>query len=262
MFDIHYHLLFNLDDGPRSIDDSLAMAEASIAEGVTHVVCTPHANDAFSFQPELAREKMAALSDRLEGRLTLGLGCDFHLSYQNIEDLYRDRTKYTINGNHFLLVEFPDYVIPATMSDVFYRMAGFGIVPILTHPERNPTLVANPDRMVDWLRSGCLVQITSASLLGRFGKAAQAMSHRLLKQGRVHFIASDAHSISDRPPAMAPAYEIVKNRYGQETADRLCLHNPRAAFFGERLPPQPELLGVEYKTTPRKRSFFSFLRGH
>ncbi len=261
VFDIHYHLLFNLDDGPKTIEDSLALAEASIGEGVTHVVCTPHANDFYTYNSELCREEIATLNEHLNGRLTLGLGCDFHLSYENIEDLNRDQTKYTINGNQYLLVEFSDYGIPLTMSDVFHRMTLSGIVPILTHPERHRGLVANPDRMVDWIRFGCLVQITAASLLGRFGKEAQSFSHRLLKQNWVQFIASDAHSIQRRPPSMAPAYDAVKARYGQETADRLCLHNPRAAFFGEQMPPQPEPMGISGESKPPKRRFFGLLPG-
>jgi protein-tyrosine phosphatase len=261
MFDIHYHMLFNLDDGPKTIEDSLALAQASIGEGVTHVVCTPHANDSYTYNSELCREEIATLNEHLRGELTLGLGCDFHLSYENIQDLNRDRTKYTINGNQFLLVEFPDYGIPVAISEVFYRMIASGIVPVLTHPERNQTLVTNPNRMIDWLRSGCLVQITAASLSGHFGKKAESFSHRLLAQNWVHFIASDAHSIERRPPSMAPAYNIVKAQYGQETADRLCLHNPRAAFFGEDLPQQPDPMEVWDELKSPKRRFFGLFGG-
>jgi protein-tyrosine phosphatase len=136
VFDIHYHLLFGLDDGPKTMEASLEMAEASIAEGVTHIVCTPHANDAYVFQPQLNQERLAILNERLGGRLTLGLGCDFYLSYENIEDAYKNRTKYTINGKQFLLVEFSNLSITPAISETFYRLAISGIVPIITHPER------------------------------------------------------------------------------------------------------------------------------
>lgn len=256
MVDIHYHLLFGMDDGPETLEASLAMAEASISEGVTHIVCTPHANDRYAYQPELNQERLAVLQDCIGDRATLGLGCDFHLSYDNIEDLKRNRRKYTINGKQFLLVEFPNFGISRSVTETLNQLVTSGTVPIITHPERNPTLVAYPDRLAEWLRCGCLVQITAGSLTGHFGRAAERMSHSLLKKNWVHFIASDAHSMESRPPAMAPAYELLKVRYGQATADRLCIHNPSAAFFGSEMPSQPEPLGLVDELKPGVGDFF------
>src|SRR5579871_98289 len=122
VFEIHYHLLFGVDDGPKTLDDSLALAEASIQEGVTHIVATPHANHYYAFRPEVNRERFAELEQRLAGRVTLGLGCDFNLSYENIEDLRRGNAKYTINGKQYLLVEFADSAISPIMTDTFYEM--------------------------------------------------------------------------------------------------------------------------------------------
>jgi protein-tyrosine phosphatase len=244
VFDIHYHLLFGVDDGPKTFEDSLALAEASIAEGVTHIVCTPHSNDTYKFQPDVNREKMEMLQERLGDRVTLGLGCDFHLSYDNIDNLFKDRARYTINSKQYLLVEFPDFGIAANMATMFFQMTSSGVVPIITHPERNPTLMKDQKRIAEWIRMGCYVQITAASLLGRFGKRSQAMSHDLLKRNWVHIVASDAHSVERRSPSMARAYETLLTQYGKNTADRLCIENPRAVFLGEDLAEQPEPLGV------------------
>lgn len=240
MFDIHYHLLFDVDDGPRTIEESLALAEASLSEGVTHIVATPHANDRFPFRPEVNRQRLAMLNERLAARLTLGLGCDFHLSYENIDDLRANHTKYTINGTRYLLVEFPDFGIPINISDIFYEMMLAGIVPIITHPERNPTILANPHRLAEWIRGGCLVQVTAGSLLGRFGRKPERMTRELIRKNWVHFISSDAHSVKWRFPAMRGAYDLLKSCFDQATADRLCVANPRAVFLGEELPGQPE----------------------
>jgi protein-tyrosine phosphatase len=258
LFDIHYHLIFGVDDGPTTLEDSLALAEASIREGVTHIVATPHSNDEFPFRPEVNRERLAVLNGRLEGRLTLGLGCDFHLSYENLEDLRRDRTKYTINGKQYLLVEFADTSIPASAADILYELQLTGVVPIITHPERNPILVQNPRRLAEWIRGGCLVQLTASSLSGRFGRRAKAMSYELLRKNWVHFIASDAHSIEGRPPTLAEAYQVISKEIGQETADRLCVNNPGAAFYGRPLGPQPESRNL-YETQSLKRG--GFLKG-
>jgi protein-tyrosine phosphatase len=261
LFEIHYHLLFGVDDGPKTLDDSLAIAEASIAEGVTHIVATPHSNNEFAFDPEVNRERIAILSSHLSGRLTLGLGCDFHLSYENLEDLRRDRSKYTINGKQYLLVEFADSSIPATVTEILYGLQLSGVVPIITHPERNPILLQKPWRLAEWLRGGCLVQLTAASLTGRFGRRAKAMSRDLLQKNWVHFIASDAHSIDGRPPGLGEAYRTLTNEFGQETAERLCVRNPEAVFYGNRLCLQPEPSHVYEAAQSSPRGFLKGIFG-
>lgn len=260
MFDIHYHLIFGVDDGPQTIEDSLALAEASIAEGVTHIVATPHANDTYAYQPEVNRERLEMLRQQLDGRLTLGLGCDFHLSFDNILDLRHNPTRYTVNGKQYLLVEFPDMNIPHSITQAFYEMTAAGIVPILTHPERNPVLMNEPERMVEWILCGCLLQVTGASLRGRFGPKSEAMAYELIKKNWVHIIASDAHSVESRSPSMERAHSALKERFGSETADRLCIENPRAVFFGERLPEQPRPMGLKNEEQP-KRGFLSRVFG-
>lgn len=257
MFDIHFHLIYGVDDGPQSLESSLKLAEASIAQGITHIVATPHSSDRYPYQPEVNRERLRTLQDHFDGRLTLGLGCDFHLSYDNLEEFEKNPTKFTINGSSYLLVEFPDYVNFAAYGDVFFRIMTAGVTPIITHPERNPTLLSKPSPILDWVHTGCLLQVTAASLFGRFGRRSEALARNLVKGNYVHIIASDAHDVHGRPPAMREAHTILKRDFGAETADRLCIHNPRAVFLGEKLPSQPEPSGPLYQKAPAKKGLFS-----
>lgn len=257
MIEIHYHLLYGVDDGPKNIEASLLLAEASIAEGVTHIVSTPHANTEYRFDPEVNRKRLAELQARLGDRVSLALGCDFHLSEENIEVFDRDPRRYTINGGKYLLVEFSDFGIPRSITDVLRAMIASGTVPIITHPERNAFLANDFDRLAEWLRIGCLIQVTAGSLSGRFGSAATSVSHQLLKKKWVHLIASDAHGVKSRPPELAAAYKALEKRYGKETADRLCVHNPLAVFHGNPLPNQPEAVGVRRVRTVPSRNLFS-----
>jgi len=245
MIDIHHHLLYGLDDGSPDLETSVAMVEAAAADGITHIVCTPHANARWSFDPEVNRQKLDAIKARVNGKLSLGLGCDFHLSYDNIEDALKNRSKYTINGKQYLLVEFADLMIPTSMNDAFYEMIVAGIYPIITHPERNLTIQKHPERMKQWLREGCLVQVTASSLTGRFGRTAESLAMQFLERNWVHFLATDAHNLESRPPKMRESYEILGKRFGRETAERLCVANPRAVFFGEDLPEQPEAQDID-----------------
>ena len=244
MIDIHHHLLFGLDDGPEDIEISVAMAEMSQQNGVTHIVCTPHSSEHYKFNPAVNRERLEKVQERVGDKVELALGCDFHLMFDNIEDAIANPTKYTVNGKQYLLVEFPEHTISQNMREIFFRLSVAGMTSIITHPERNPVLARQPEKMADWLRAGCYIQITAASLTGRFGKMAQKVSHELLRRNWVNFIATDAHDLTSRPPMLRDAYQLVADKYGKETADRLCLHNPHAAFFGEPLPPQPEPEGL------------------
>ena len=254
MIDIHHHLLFALDDGSPDIETSVAMAHMAADDGITHIVCTPHANHRYHFDPVENAARLVELQQRLDSRITLGLGCDFHLSYDNIEDALHNRTKYTINQKQYLLVEFADLMIPQNMTDTFYEMKIAGIQPIITHPERNHTIQRHPNRMIDWLREGCLVQVTASSLTGRFGRTAQAMAFSYLDKNWAHFIATDAHNLTSRPPVITEAYKIIENKYGKETAERICVTNPGAAFHGTEFPAQPEMVGLhdDAESRPRK----------
>ena len=260
MIDIHHHLLFDLDDGPRDIETSVAMAEMAAADGITHIACTPHANSLYNFNPAANQEKLEQLRARLNGKVILGLGCDFHLSYENIEDALKNPAKYTINQKKYLLVEFADLVIPQQMTQVFYEFVLSGIQPIITHPERNPIILRNPQRLDDWLDRGCLVQITASSLTGRFGRTAMSFSRKLLDANKVHFLATDAHNLQSRPPRMKETFDFVAKRHGIETAERLCITNPRAAFFGDELPMQPASIEREgSRPSTGKRSIWARL---
>ena len=223
------------------------MAKLAVADGITHVVCTPHANNRYAFDPQVNEAKLAELRALLKQEdvvLTLGMGCDFHLSYDNIQQAKADPARFAINGGSYLLVEIPDYGLPQGLTEIFYELRLAGLTPILTHPERNPTLQADVGRLEEWMRGGMLVQVTGDSVRGSMGKQAERMAHQLLSQRWVHFLATDAHNTSSRPPRLSEAKAIVTRKYGEEYAQLLCETNPLAVFEGQPLPPQEEPQGL------------------
>ena len=243
MIDIHHHLLPGFDDGPPDFDTSVAMARIAVAEGITHVVCTPHANSRYEYNLGAIQQTISDLDKLLEEAglsLKLGRGCDFHLTYENIQQAKADPAHFSVNGLGYLLVEIPDYGLPQGLTDTFYQLQLAGLTPILTHPERNPTLQADSARMVSWLRGGVLVQVTASSVLGHMGKPAQKMAHRLLERRWVHFLATDAHNTTSRAPRMREAFDLIASKYDPEYAHLLCVSNPLHAFQGKALVPQPE----------------------
>jgi protein-tyrosine phosphatase len=241
MVDIHCHILPGLDDGAKNAEISLQMAEMAIAEGVTHVIGTPHANSNYAFVPEAIRERCDELQSRLKGRLTLATGCDFHLSYENMKDIRENPHRYTLNQKKYLLVEFADYSIPPTIDQNLHQLHLAGLRTIVTHPERNPLIRANPGKLLQWMQQGCYVQVTAQSFLGRFGPGAQETAEMLLARDCVHFVASDAHNLTSRPLKLREAYARVAELKDESVAEALFTANPRAAFDGEPLPYTPDL---------------------
>jgi protein-tyrosine phosphatase len=248
MIDVHHHLLYGLDDGPDSIDESVAMAKIAFDDGITHVVCTPHASHRYSFQPEENALRLTRLREELDragNGLVLGRGCDFHLTWDNIQDAKAHPDKYSINGKQYLLVELPDHFMTRGISDSLIDLQGSGLIPIVTHPERNNAIQRDPGRLRSWIANGALIQVTASAVLGKFGSSAKMLAHRFLEDDWVHVIATDAHSTSGRPPRMHEAFKLIGDRYGTEKAQRLCIDNPHAVFFGEPLGQQPYPIGVD-----------------
>jgi protein-tyrosine phosphatase len=248
-----------MDDGADTMETSIQMAEMAIADGITHVVATPHSNAEFKFDPEIIRQRRDELQAAVGDRLLLATGCDFHLNFENLQDLQKNPQKYTINQKNYLLVEFADFAIPPSMDDTMHQLQLMGLSPIITHPERNALLRTKPERMYRWLHQGSYVQVTALSLMGRFGSSAQHHAEEWLDQDRVHFVASDAHNLKGRPLQLRAAFDKVAERRGEEVANALFHDNPLAAFEGRSLPYEPMQSDPDARPIKyRKRKRFIF----
>jgi protein-tyrosine phosphatase len=255
MIDVHSHILFGLDDGANSLQDSLAMAEDAIADGISHVVGTPHFNSQYPFDFSRVQATRQELSAKLDGRLKLATGCDFHLNPENLLAIRKVSAPYCINQHDYLLVEFNEYSIPPAMDQTLHELQLAGLRPIITHPERNAILRSQPERLLGWVRLGCFTQITAGSLTGVFGPGAKQDAWNWMARGLVHFVASDAHNTVRRPLKLKFAYDCIAEQWGEQTARALLVENPLAAFNGDPLPYVPE---IEEPAERRKRKRFFF----
>jgi protein-tyrosine phosphatase len=240
VIDIHCHILPEVDDGSKSWEMSLEMCRMAAADGIEHIVATPHANDRYPYDRKYLSGVLDDLRVRVGKILRFSLGCDFHLSYDNLQDAMAHPQKYTIEGTNYLLVELSNYSIPAQINECFTQLVDKGLTPILTHPERNPILQQGPERVLQWIELGCAVQITANVVTGSWGERAWSTAEWLFKRNAVHVISTDAHDTKHRVPVLSAAREAVTDFYGDAVAKALVDDNPRAIINGQPLPYFPE----------------------
>ncbi|MGH9486884.1 MAG: tyrosine-protein phosphatase [Terriglobales bacterium] len=238
--DTHLHLLPGLDDGPSDWESALAMAEVAIADGTTHVVVTPHCNYQFAYSPARTAALCQEMTEKLGSRLQILPGCEVHLSFENVQAMLERGREFSLNHSRYVLVEFPQFFERLALGNALRQLCESGQVPVLAHPERNPVFQQHPEALDEYLRLGCLSQVTASSLRGRFGKRAQQFSLELLQTGRIHLLASDGHSAEQRAPGLSQAARFVEEQIDAGRAQALCSSNPLALVLDrERLPYAP-----------------------
>jgi protein-tyrosine phosphatase len=223
------------------------MCKTAAADGITHMVATPHANDRYHYDREYLKGLVAHLQTLIGDSLKLGLGCDFHLSIDNLQDAMAHPTRYVIEDTRYLLVEFNNYSIPQNITESFFQLGNCGITPIITHPERNPILRESPQRVLEWAELSCVVQMTGSALTGFWGERTQRVAQWLLEHQAVHVLATDAHDTEKRVPILSTARDAAAEICGEEIAEALVEGNPRAIISNEPLPYFPRPVTTSYK---------------
>jgi protein-tyrosine phosphatase len=220
--DIHNHILPDVDDGSASLEESAAMAELALRDGIGTIVATPHhANGRYSNEAHEVREAVTLLNQYLSKQgipLTVLPGQEVRIYADLIQDL-EDGKLLTLGGSRYLLLELPTGEIPSITEDTIHELLVRGCTPIIAHPERNRAIAADPGKLADLIELGALSQITSHSINGLFGKKIQELSIKLCKQEMVHFIASDAHNRKERAFGVRETFEFLAKEIGPDLVE-------------------------------------------
>ncbi|WP_082232884.1 tyrosine-protein phosphatase [Halobacillus massiliensis] len=218
MIDIHSHILPGVDDGARTMDDSLDMARAAAAEGIHTIIATPHhQNGTYTNFKHYITSQVAELNQRLHQEdipLTILPGQETRIYGDMIEGLRNNEILTLNNQGTYVFVEFPSDAVPRYAKQLLLDLQVEGYQPIIVHPERNRQIIQSPDILYNLVNKGTYTQITAASLTGRFGKNIKKFTHQLIEANLTHLIASDAHNTTTRGFCMTDAYEELKESYG------------------------------------------------
>lgn len=253
MIDLHCHILPGVDDGAKTIEDSLAMARMAVSEGITHILATPHhKNKVWNNEKKLVQQLVNELQSELNKEsipLTVFPGQEIRINGEIIEDISQGTIQFIDEQEQYLLIEFPTNSIPHYTDQLFFDLQTNGITPIIVHPERNRAIYKEPELLKSLVEKGALAQLTAVSYTGGFGKDIQKFSEQLIESNLVHFIASDAHNVTNRPFLMKDAIEKLRKEFGQEKVEQFHQVTKDLVNGEVVIPPQPQSI-------KKKKMFF------
>jgi len=232
MIDLHSHLLPGLDDGAVDLASAMALARVAAEDGITHMVCTPHIHPG---RYDNTIEAIAAAHKNLVDGLSkaaiplrVAMGAEVRFDMELMAGIRNETVPFLGHwrGSRVLLLELPHGEISFGAELLTSWLLERGVVPMIAHPERNKGVMRAPSRLKTFIDQGCLLQVTAASVVGGFGKAARELSHALLKEGLVTVLASDAHNLKYRPPILSQGMHYAARIVGDAKAQALVRHNP------------------------------------
>ena len=243
MIDLHSHILFGVDDGAQTIEDSVAMAQAAVDEGITVIYATPHhLTTRYENERDVVLPKVDELNaefDRLGIDLVVKPGQELRIQGDLLEGL-QEGTSIPLGNTNYMLVEFPSNHVPRYTERVLFDIQSAGYKPIIVHPERNSDLIQNPDKLLELVQNGVLTQVTAASVAGHFGKKIKQFSMQLIESNLTHFVASDAHNTTTRGICMQEAYKEIEKEFGFGVSEML-KENARMVDRNESVIGEPPL---------------------
>lgn len=236
IIDLHSHILPELDDGAQSLSESLAIARMAVESGVTVMAATPHCAD------DRAREVRGAWLMLQEALQESGIPLKLYLGMEifgtgETARLLRAGKLFTLNASRYPLIEFDFRSSAEAATRILEEVIREGFCPLVAHPERYGFLQREPELVNQWKRMGCLFQVNRGSLLGRFGRSAQALAFELVDRGFASAVASDAHSPRMRTSWMEDAWELLEQEFSPATAQYLLHSGPAHILRDEELPP-------------------------
>jgi protein-tyrosine phosphatase len=232
VIDIHFHCLPGIDDGPETWEEAVELCRAAADEGTKTIVATPHVlREPWINEDRAERDRLVVqLNALLGGRPAIVPGCELFFTADVLElwDRGSEGPLTGLNGGSALLIEFPSYGVASQAEWIFHELSVMGVQPVVAHPERNAELARNPERLASLVARGALTQITAASLLGEFGRGPLAAAQEFYARGLVHTVASDAHSLTGRPPRLAAARRWAERRWGTAATNEIFETNVEA----------------------------------
>lgn len=235
MIDIHCHLVYGVDDGSRTIEDTIGMLKEAKEAGFTDIILTPHYSEYFSVPAKEIKERIDNIKSKSQDLgINLYHGNEIYSSSHMIEDI-RNQEAVTLNNSRYVLFEFPMNQKILSMDEIIYRILDDGKIPVLAHPERYKYVQENPNMIMDYIERGLLCQSNYGSIIGRYGKEAKETVKKLLTHNMIHFLGSDNHRTNTVYKEMPETITELEKLIGRELLVELSIENPRRILNNENI---------------------------
>lgn len=236
MIDLHSHILPGMDDGPKSTDKALDMCDMAIEDGIKTIVATPHhLNGVYKNERLKILDNIKSFRKIIHERgrdIEILPGSDVHMDADLLGGIKKNEIMTVNNNGRFLLLELPHFFLVEQIKQMIFAIKLKGITLIVSHPERNNTLMEDMNILYDLIEMGTLVQITVGSITGDFGRAVKRNAFALLRLNMVHILATDAHNTSTRPPLLSKALGMISKVTSAEDARKMVSETPAAVIKG------------------------------
>lgn len=232
MIDLHCHLLPGIDDGPEDLKTSLQLARHAVGAGIRISMVTPHMhagryeNRAASIR--LAAQEFQTVLDAEGIALRIHAAAEVRLDHDILGWVAEGQIPFlgAWRGERVMLLEFPHSHVPIGADKLVEWLLKQGIRPMIAHPERNKDIMRSVDKLLPFVRLGCLLQVTAGAVAGAFGEAARVRAVDLLGRGWVTVLGSDAHNLEARPPELEPGRAAAAAIIGEAESWNLVRHRP------------------------------------
>lgn len=233
--DIHTHIVYGVDDGPKTLDESIAILKAEQVDGVNRIIASSHYRRNM-FEPELETYlKNFEIVKREAEKFGIELytGCEYHANLDMIDGL-RSKRHLTMADTNCVLTEFANGSEKSFIKERCYALLSNGYKPIIAHIERYQATRRDVGLVRQLVDMGCYVQINAQSVTGEDGFLVKQYCKKLIDGDLVHFIGSDAHDVASRRPTMGKCLEYLSSKYGEDYAEWLMINNPQELIFSRR----------------------------
>ncbi|MFB4163873.1 tyrosine-protein phosphatase [Alteribacillus sp. JSM 102045] len=243
MIDLHCHILPGIDDGPKTIEESMELARAAEADGIHTLIATPHHRNGAYDNPGDTIPHLVDYVNRViknsQIDVTVLPGQENRITGELLEELQQG-TAIPLNHSRYVFVEFSSVQVPQYTSRLFFDMQVEGYVPIIVHPERNQTFLEHPNKLYELIKGGALTQVTAHCFTKKAPKKARQFAELLLDHQMLHLVATDAHDVKNRPFDLSKAYRFMESKQGEEEIFYLMDNAQRIAENEDIYPEPPE----------------------
>lgn len=250
MIDIHSHITFGLDDGCKTLEESINMAKQAVAEGISTIIATPHhRHPSYDNPKKVVETNIALINDQIQAEkipLKVLSGQEIRLFGELALILDSNDDLLTLGESKMILIELPSSNIPHYTQKLFYDLLVKGYSPIIAHPELNDEIVKNPEKLYELVKNGAFSQVTASSIAGSNGRRTQNFSLQLIEYQLAHFIGSDAHNLKKRGFKWRDAWNTIDKKLGKNYVDNLNKQASELVSKCEIIKQMPELISKRY----------------